>query len=389
MAPERGPQRPGDDTAAASPSAHAAGENALPDPMLNIGVGSTGSATPAPLEAPDEVAVASVEDEDPRIAVERRLREEILALNATVWEHRIGPGDLDRWLERLDATEDASALGDDDGSTRLHALYLLSQFLYFGDREVRALLRTLYEDLVRYPVVSQLRRALGDTRRQDRLEAGFQLALRATRFLGVGNPSESGPHLLYYFRQENGLPKEVFRNVYELLDRRDKQQPVLAEPPVAHYVFLDDFCGTGEQASDFYWQAVHDVREAAQAEGLDVRFSYLALAARTGGLARLRADSEFDNVDAVLKLDTSFAAFSPESRYFQPPLPVGISKAFAENLCFWHGTELWERHPLGYQGCALLLGFRHNTPDNTLPIFWFGEDGSGWFPIFRRYHKKG
>lgn len=356
--------------------------------------GSVGDALSRPI--PTDAALMAHEgdytaDFDPEPAdqaLEYRLREEISTLNRTVWENRIGPGDLDRWLERFETSEDAVALGHDDGATRLHALFLLSQFLYFGDREVRALLRTLFEEFIRYPVVSELRRALNDTLKIDDLYGSFELALRRTRFLGVGNPSESGPHLLYYFRQENRLGKELFRNVYELLDRTDKQCPVLREPSVLNYVFIDDFCGTGEQATEFYHDAVEEVRVASVTTGNDVRFSYLALAARTDGLEYVRQNSMFDQVDSVLKLDSSFETFSDVSRYFQPPLPEGISKSTAEQLCFYFGSQLWPYHPLGYQNSALMLGFRHNTPDNTLPIFWFGEERSGWFPIFRRYHKK-
>ena len=42
---------------------------------------------------------------------------------------------------------------------------------------------------------------------------------------------------------------------------------------------------------------------------------------------------------------------------------------------------------LGFKDCQLLLGFNHNTPDNTLPIFWYDEKNYNWYPIFKRYKK--
>ena len=41
-----------------------------------------------------------------------------------------------------------------------HALYLLTKFLYFGDREVRALLRAMFQDLVRNPLTVKVRMTL-------------------------------------------------------------------------------------------------------------------------------------------------------------------------------------------------------------------------------------
>jgi len=57
----------------------------------------------------------------------------------------------------------------------------------------------------------------------------------------------------------------------------------------------------------------------------------------------------------------------------------------------WSGTELEEisnQTALGWGDCQLLLGFYHNTPDNTLPVIWYDEDEINWYPIFRRYNKK-
>ena len=49
--------------------------------------------------------------------------------------------------------------------------------------------------------------------------------------------------------------------------------------------------------------------------------------------------------------------------------------------------QLAAKHQLGYGDGQLLLGLFHNTPDNTLPIFWFNEEGKEWYPIFKRYNK--
>ncbi|WP_461330746.1 phosphoribosyltransferase-like protein [Bradyrhizobium liaoningense] len=46
-------------------------------------------------------------------------------------------------------------------------------------------------------------------------------------------------------------------------------------------------------------------------------------------------------------------------------------------------------HPLGYKDTQLALGFSHNTPDNTLPVFWEQPNAKirTWKPVLHRYPK--
>lgn len=39
--------------------------------------------------------------------------------------------------------------------------------------------------------------------------------------------------------------------------------------------------------------------------------------------------------------------------------------------------------PLGYRDGQSLVVFSHNTPSNTLPVFWSAFDG--WQPLYTRY----
>jgi hypothetical protein len=78
----------------------------------------------------------------------------------------------------------------------------------------------------------------------------FQETLDATRFLGIGNPSESGVHLLYYYRQENQLKKKYFITAHEIFSIENGKR-VLRYPGVTRYVFIDDFCGSGSQGKRY------------------------------------------------------------------------------------------------------------------------------------------
>src|SRR6266540_4347067 len=108
--------------------------------------------------------------------LEAELMSAIQALNACVWRNRVDNPTIEQWLKEFGTDGQPGTPG------RLHALYLLSRFMYFGDEEVRALLRALHRDHFRYPIVAKVRKQAGDTRDQNVIRAGFELALSQTRF---------------------------------------------------------------------------------------------------------------------------------------------------------------------------------------------------------------
>jgi hypothetical protein len=308
------------------------------------------------------------------------VREQLIAklkvLSETVWERQAGGPMIDEWLNNF--REPAAGATD---AQELHALYLLSRFMYFGRREMRELLHSLFRDLYRYPIVEHLRRNNGDTTDAATLDALFASELAKTRFFGVGNPSESGTHLLYYFRQENGLSGDLFWNTHKIFNRTGQTPPTLREPSISRYVFIDDFCGSGTQAIDYSVDIVDDIKALGNAE-----VAYYVLFATKEGLKAVRDNARFDRVDAIFELDDTYKCFGPESRYFRSP-PDTVTSTFAETMCKHYGRQLVPAHPMGYKDAQLLIGFYHNTPDNSLPVLWYSHPNSVWAPIFRRYPK--
>lgn len=308
------------------------------------------------------------------------LHEKLKNLFETTWENRINLPDVERWASQFETKD---PIEDDE---RLHALFLATHFIYFGQSEIRELLKSLFRDLYKTPIIHQIRRSNGDTADVNFINKEFASTLTRTRFLGVGNPSESGSHLLYYFRQENDLPKDLFINTHEIFKReRDRSgtKVTVRDLNIDHYVFIDDICGSGTQATDYS----RDLVEPLKTENKNAKVHYFVLFATTQGLEAIRNLKRFDQVSAVFELDDSFKSLEATSRIFNPedpPFYLDRIKA----TCVKYGTRIWAPHPLGYKNGQLLIGFSHNTPDNTLPIFWGTEAGpQGWEPLFRRYHK--
>lgn len=312
-------------------------------------------------------------------ALTQSLMAKIKTLNETIWERRANEPAITDWLDNF-PTPSPSVSTDE----RTHALFLLSNFMYFGSRQIRELLKALYRDLYRYPIVRAIRRANHDTIDSSIIDPLYKAECQSTRFLGVGNPSESGCHLLYYFRQENGLPKNLFIHTHQLFTRMGGTPLQLRDPTITRYVFIDDFCGSGKQGTAYSHDLVEDIKKLNP----KAQVAYYVLFATTEGINKIKNETSFDAAQAIYELDSSFKCFSSDSRYFRASA-AGIDQSFCEKMCRVHGERMVPAsHALGFGDSQLLIGFHHNTPDNTLPIIWWDEPNTvAWKPIFRRYPK--
>ena len=157
----------------------------------------------------------------------------------------------------------------------------------------------------------------------------------------------------------------------------------MRNPAIRHYVFIDDFCGSGEQGTSYS----KDILEDLKASNPRCSTAYYVLFGTVAGLQHLRQEAKFDAVEAVFELDDSFRCFEQGSRRFVQKHD-GVTRDFAHQMCQRYGTLLQPDHPLGFEDGQMLIGFHHNIPDNTLPIIWHnGRLGVPWRPMFRRYPK--
>ncbi len=309
------------------------------------------------------------------------LYEKIMSLNELVWESRADRPAVDLWLEgfRGDCTSECNE--------RKHALYLLSKFLYFGQTQVRQLLRSMFQDLIRHPLSVEVRDRLTDRNDFAALHQGFLAEIQQTRFLGLGKPAESGPHLLYHFRQVNRIPVDACLSPSDLFaGPYDDPASEWALPGVRRVIFIDDFCGSGDQATEISQEYIPWMRRAVMRLGHNVDTWYLTLLATTEGLEKLRRNGLFDIVGAVSELDTSYRVFAPKSQFYINA-PDDLPKDEAESIARHYGELLTPGQPLGYKNSQLLIGFQHNVPDNTLPIMSRERVNPPWHPIFPRIEK--
>ncbi len=321
-----------------------------------------------------------------RLSLKEQLEKKIYSYIKTLWLNKVDSITLKEWQSNFSSCSEEEII---------NMLYLLSKFSYFGEKEIRMLLKTIYRDFIKYPIIQKIRQNNQDTIELVKINTIFDLELEKTRFIGVGNPSESGVHLLYYFRQENGLSKEHFLNTGDIFtntvrkeinpdDNSERQylEGTLKNDNIKRYVFIDDLCGSGTQVKDYLLDIVENIRFADK-EG-DIEIEYIMLIGLEEGIKNVKDLGVFNKVEAVFHIDKTFKCFSDESRYYTSPPDTIISKEDALKLSHKFGQSQF-LHSLGYKDGQLLIGLFHNTPDNTLPIFW-GEKNN-WRPIFKRFHK--
>jgi len=297
------------------------------------------------------------------------------------WEREVDWAEIDAWQKNF------NGLVVDKDEEQIYALFTLSRFMYFGKRLVREMLKSVYREHFRAPIMQRIRRNYSDTLDMELLEALYQKELRCTRFIGVGNPAESGAHLLYFFRQINYLPKDLFVDITGAFIPRDRNgtfEIEQREPKVSRYIFFDDLVGSGDQATTYLRPFLDVIKKSGR--NIDLRF--ISLFSTSQGLQALNKKDMFNgNASCLFELDESYKVCGEQSRYFTNA-PSWFKKLTFYQIFSQYGQTITPDIPLGYGNSQLLLGFSHNTPDNTLPVFWYEGKDKAWSPVFIRYDKK-
>lgn len=284
---------------------------------------------------------------------EEDLFKRIMLTNEIVWHHWLSKKEIEKWLSNFKGEV------FDSRYERQLALWLLANFVYYNENEVRHLCKTLYRDFVHQMLLDTNTMELG-------IRSALESIFRTSRFCNLGLPVESGAHILYYFRQENKLPLENFIS-----------RPERLPSSINTIVFVDDVTISGAQAKKYIEETI-DYDENKK----KILLTFIS----TDEAIQLLLKSDI-RVISCITLDERCKCFSKNSGLFHDCKDkLNDCKKFAtvygsKSLLF-HPVSL---HPLGYMGGEYAFGFVYNTPDNTLPIFW--ADNKGWIPIMKRYEK--
>lgn len=287
----------------------------------------------------------------PELPAEEDLLQQIMLTANVVWRNQLSRKRIDGWLNNF------TGKVLDQAHERRLALWLLANFVYYDEQEVRNLCRVLYREVLRKHLLEK------KTPTGQSVLVNTESILAGSRFAPLGRPGESGSLILYFFRQENYLPLISFSEGLGSLP--DKVKTVL---------FVDDVTLTGTQALGYIGK---------QMAAIGVGKSALLLTLFSTSDAVNLLESQGVKVVSCVTLDDRSRCFSTDSSVFHHfPTQMEPCRLFVEH----YGKSLEPDNPLGYSEGAYLFGFFYNTPDNTLPIFW--STTGGWQPVVKRYSKQ-
>ncbi len=299
-------------------------------------------------------------------------------LSEWLWENKPKQPEIIEWLDNFDSINSERE--------RLNSLHQLSYFMSFELREIREMLKSLFRDHFIKPLIQEIKKSGISNLYDINIEVDKQI--KKTRFIGLGNSSESSCLMLYFFRQENGLSKDHFINASQIFERGDDGKVVslrkhgneVVKEEILHYVFMDDFSGSGSQAYDYF---IDNGCKMIFNLNSDAKVYYFTLFSTTESNIKLHSFDPKIKLRSIFELDETYKVFGENSRYYTK---YSDEKIFAKEVCKNYKDRYSQPDYLcGWRDGQLLLRFFYNTPDNTLPSFWTKTDT--WKPIFKRYDK--
>jgi len=303
-----------------------------------------------------------MKEEELRRLIFRRCPD-IMDRNKYLWEDCLSEKKIIMWLENFKGEF------SDEYTEKEIALNLLRHFLYYSEDEIRHLCKTALSMLKHEKIREDPQRYLGSKSRL--LLSAY---LQGCIYSYIGYLSESSSHLLYPFRQECNIPLSQIIEPERLSTKKVKE--CLSEN--CALIFLDDFCGTGQTGLKFWKSRAQKI----QKNNPNTKIYYLALVAMEMGTSRIANRTKFKMVSPVI-LNEEYRVFSDLSRVF----PDRKKREIAKKICGVYCERLEGKdYEYGFGNSQVLVGFHHNIPDNTLPIFW--SNAHGWEPLFRRKRKR-
>lgn len=232
------------------------------------------------------------------------------------------------------------------------ALWLLCNFTFYNEDDVRHLCKSLY-NIFLHQVLEDFSVSTAD-------DMGDIVS--KIKYSAIGNASQSGSYLLYDFRHEAGLRIKKF--FYPISLTSDSETIV---------AFIDDVILTGETAATFFEENLQGLKAK--------KIYYISLFATDQAIKRLEKNGI--KVIYCSLLSERNKCFSPNSMLFTK-YPDLLRPT--HQIALHYGSKLMTKHPLGHGDSQFCFGFYYNTPNNSLPIFW--SSSNGWKPIFERRGKR-
>jgi len=187
--------------------------------------------------------------------------------------------------------------------------------------------------------------------------------------------TKSGASMANLFAEES----EVY--VDNIIEKNKIEEELKKRNDIKAIVFLDDFVGTGVQASDdlkVMCERIHDVVKAK-----NMKVIFVAIATYKEGWTKISETIDALNIaveahycELLTEVDK---IFGEQSNVFSDL----VEREFAKSVALKYGKLLVKDNPLGYGNIGAAVVFERSCPNDTLPILWAEKPGT-WMPLFKR-----
>lgn len=192
-----------------------------------------------------------------------------------------------------------------------------------------------------------------------------------------GKPSKSGSSLTRIYATENRISHQniaAFERIASSLETNDRIKAV---------VLIDDIIGSGETILDLLNEVNKSFSSVLIKKG--IKLVVAAICGLSDGIEFLESRSKNFKFALEIRvcdlLTNADKCFSDLSDVYES----AGDRIEAERVALKYGKRIEKDLPLGFENGQLLVVFRDNCPDNSLPILWGTSKGiHRWTPLFRR-----
>ena len=192
----------------------------------------------------------------------------------------------------------------------------------------------------------------------------------------LDGPAKSGAHFARLFAEE---AKVLVGNVVE---KSQISKRLKKNTDIKALVFLDDFVGTGQSASDYIKELETDIGDDLRNK--DIKIFFFAVVAYVKGWKKLEqvVISSSLNISPHCSeyLTESSQCFNAKSEIY----PDNDDRREAKRIAEYWGKKLEKKWPLGFGNLELAVVFERGCPNNTLPILWKDSTSNPWRALFKR-----
>ncbi|MFH4630858.1 ATP-binding protein [Vibrio alginolyticus] len=239
------------------------------------------------------------------------------------------------------------------------AFKLLENISFYGEKNIREKLSVIHEAIRRKVIYTHKK---SQKVRRDILISCF------------GTVSKSGASTLRMYASENKITTHNIKNFSDI------KKTIESNNEISAIVFIDDILATGGSIISGINELKEQCGEIISERKIVVVIGVIC-GVSEGYENILRQDFGFEVETVVCDvLPSECKVFSEASEVFTER----EERQYAQSICTKYGSQLQKMHPLGYQDSQLLVVFKDNCPNNSLPILWSSSNTPKWIPLFNR-----